>query len=178
MTDNKKKRIAKSLISGLTSMRPISKEASSFIIDWCMTGNTGKTQDMYDIWEIVLRNHIPNDTHILFRGCEHYNSGKIESYTTSISCAKKFRRNEPNDLDKSEAYLLIMDTRHLGSRNANLPIGQYQHSYYPIFQLLRKEKIKLNSHFSERFIDNYECEEECIAWTYGSLITACRIVDL
>lgn len=56
MQYNKKKRIAKSLISGLNTMRSISKEAKDFIVEWCMTDNTGETKDMYDIWEIVLRN--------------------------------------------------------------------------------------------------------------------------
>lgn len=171
MTDNKKKRIAKSLINGFVSMRPISKEASDFIREWCMTGNDGKPKDMYDIWEIVLKNHLPNQTPVLFRGCRYINSGKIESYTTKIDCAEKFVRNK-------KYYLLIMDSRYFTALNTGLGIGEYQHSYYPVFQLLRKEKLKNKSNFSKKFIEHYEREEECIAWTYKSQITVSKLVNL
>lgn len=178
MQYNKKKRIAKSLISGSNTMRSISKEAKDFIVEWCMTDNTGKTKDMYDIWEIVLRNYLPNETPVLFRGSEYINFGKIESYTTKISCAERFATSDQGDSGNKEYYLLIMDTRHFKILNSKSNIGEYQYSYYPIFQLLAKEKSKKNSNFSKRFIDNYECEEECVTWTKASEVTVCKIVEL
>lgn len=114
----------------------------------------------------------------MFRGSEYINFDKIESYTTKISCAERFATNVQGDSSNKEYYLLIMDTRHFKILNSKSKIGEYQYSYYPIFQLLAKEKSKKNSNFSKRFIDNYECEEECVAWTKPSEVTVCKIVEL
>ena len=150
--------------------RVVSKEAKTFVVDWIMTGAEGKTQDYYDIWAIVLANYMPQSFPVLFRSSKTFNEGKIESYTGRLYCAERMAGD--GDL------LLIIDTKQISFLRENESPGVYSHSFYPLAELLKKERQSSKTHFTSRFIDNYMGEDEYIMRTSGAFMTVCKRIEL
>lgn len=156
---NQQQQVAQNLIDVFEKDIDLIYEASLFIINWVMSGPKEKQKFYYDVWDIVLKNHIPKQRPILFRSTQRkYKKNRISSFTSSLYCAERF--------SEDKGYLIICDTEEsLEHEKLIRKKGHYKNSFYPIVELLKKAKSKGGWHFSERFLNEYTKEKEYVMYT-------------
>jgi len=151
-----KSNIAKNLIDILRNGVAITGETRGFIINWLRTGPDEKRKAFFDVWDLVLKNHLPSSRPILFRSCSRKNvNGKIASFTGRLECARRF--------GKGMGALLICDTKELLDFEAqHYKAGSYKHTFFPLRDVLIKAKNDGGWGFSERLLDEFIGEDEYI----------------
>jgi|SRR5690554_1581372 len=156
---NKRQEVAQNLIDIFEKNAVIKNETTTFIINWVMSGPKEKYKFYYDVWNIVLKNHIPRYRPILFRSTERkYKFDRISSFTSSLYCAERF--------SDGKGYLIICDTNEtLKYEKRVRKRGNYRNSFYPIVELLKKAKSNGGWNFSERFLNEYIREQEYVMST-------------
>ena len=156
LIQRQKESISENLVAFMKSDVILSQIAASFIGDWILTGPEEKTKTYFDVWDIVLRNHMPKTRPILFRSCNRFIDEKIASFTGRLNCVQRF--------SKGKGLLLICDTENLlPSIFADTQqCGQYRNTFFSIAELLKKEAQSPNCRFSQRLINDYVGEDEYI----------------
>lgn len=148
--------IANNIIAFMRDQEELSSKSASFICNWVMTGGAEKTKKMYDTWDIILKNYLPQERPIIFRACSRIVKREIQSFTGSIRCAERFSEGHKGHLlicDTSE-YLFYED-----NINSNPP---YEYSFFPVYDLVRKSLNSNTPQFRKRFYDHYSGEDEYI----------------
>lgn len=142
LSKDQKQEIAHNLIGILETDQSITKETKRFIGDWILTDSKEKRKAFYDVWDIVLKNFLPTTRPILFRACDRISkNGKIASFTGRLECAKRF--------SKGKGSLIICDTKEsMAFEETFHKVGEYKHTFYPLVDVLVKEKI-LSDHVGE-----------------------------
>lgn len=146
--------IAENLINTLTCDELLSQEAGTFIANWVMTGSEEKTQSYFDVWDYVLKGYMPSTRPVLYRSCSRRTDGKIASFTASVYCAHKF--------SEGCSFLLICDTKYPLDVSIPQQKGKYEHTFYPLSELMQKEATNPISSLSRSFLDRYSKEDEHI----------------
>ena len=164
LSQQKKVSISQNLIAFMESNEELSREAATFIGNWILTGAEGKTKTYFDIWDLVLKSYMPTTHPILYRSCKRREDGKIRSFTGRIQCAQRFSDNR--------GFLLICDTEEALGFPEWQKIGEYQNTFFPLSELLKRESKSSNCKFSKRLIEDYIKEDEYIMrvnlnWTYS-----------
>lgn len=157
LSEKQKIEIAQNLIDFLQKKETeIKAQTRLFVINWCLTGPSEKRKAFFDVWEIVLKNYLPDTPIVLFRTCERIgNDGKIASFTGRFESARKFSNGKD--------FLIICDTKDVLSDNENFnELGQYKHTFYPLVSVLKKAKASGGCGFKEGFLDEYIGEDEYI----------------
>ncbi|NCU05230.1 MAG: hypothetical protein GXC73_14720 [Chitinophagaceae bacterium] len=131
-------------------------QARRFISDWILTGPEEKGKVFFDVWDIVLKSFLPTTRPILFRACDRISkNGKIASFTGSLECARRF--------SKGKGSLIICDTtKTIAFDEYFKKAGEYNHTFYPLANLLVKAKDSGGWEFSERILNDYSAEDEYI----------------
>jgi hypothetical protein len=175
LTDIRKREIAQNLIDILDIDANLSKHTKRFIGDWILTDYKNKRKAFFDVWDIVLKNFLPRSRPLLFRSCNRIcTNGKIASFTGRLECARRF--------SNGKGSLIICDTKEtLGFEDSfNCP-GDYNHTFYPLVDVLVKAKNSGGWGFSEKLLD-YIGEDEhimridlkqmhCVKWINNSVET-------
>lgn len=164
INSKQKTEIAESLICALTTDAPLSRKAGSFVTEWVMSGPEEKHRAFFDVWGMVLSCYMPTTRPVLYRSCSRRTNGKIASFTASIYNAEKF--------SKGRSFLLICDTKVPLDVIPRQKQGEYQHTFFPLTELLQKEAKKSGSSLTRRFLENYTKEDEYIMrinlnWMYS-----------
>lgn len=146
--------IGLNLIAFMGGIEELSEESASFISNWILTGPEGKSKSDNDIWDFILSNYMPTTHPVLYRSCERIKDGKIASFTGSIRCANKISGNK--------GYLLICNTSEPLQFPEHQKRGEYEHTFFPISELLRKEAQSPNCKISRRLIEDFLKEDEYI----------------
>lgn len=135
----------------------ITERTITFIDNWIRTGPAEKGKAFFDVWDIVLRNYLPTTRPVLFRTCaEIGKDGKIVSFTARLECARRFAK------DNSE-FLIICDTKEtLMCEEEVYRPGEYEHTFYPLVEVLKKAESCGGCGFSQRLLDDYIGEDEYI----------------
>lgn len=156
LSKKQKTEIAQNLIDILKENAPISSDTRAFIVNWLMTGSDEKRKAFFDVWDLVLKNYLPDTRPILFRSCKRKNfSGRIASFTSRLECVRRF--------SKGKGSLLICDTKELlDFETKYYEKGSYKHTFFPLVDILKKAKIDGNSGIKETILDEYIGEEEYI----------------
>lgn len=157
LSQEQKENISGNLVAFMESKEDLSQDSADFIIMWIKTGSEEKTKAFYDVWDIVLKNYIPQTRPVLFRSCTRIIDDKIVSFTGSIYCAHRF--------SKGKGLLLICDTNDVllsVSYGNGLKRGEYQNTFFPIAELLKKEAKSAKPKFHERTISEFSKEDEYI----------------
>ncbi|MEB2774614.1 hypothetical protein SYJ56_04810 [Algoriphagus sp. D3-2-R+10] len=156
LSNIEKNRIAQNLIDIFQKDEKITDEARIFIKNWILTVGSEKRKAFFDVWEIVLKNFLPETRPILFRACSRITKKqKVSSFTGSLDCASRF--------SKRKGFLLMCDTKDtLKYEGELLKPGRYMHTFYPIVDLLKKARDAKDWGFSESFISDYIGEDEYI----------------
>jgi len=151
-----KAEIAQNLIDILQNDAEITPQAKSFIYNWIRTDHEGKRKAFFDVWDIVLKKYLPTTRPILFRSCNRISkNGKIASFTGRLECARK--------ISKCQGALIICDTKEsLQFDERYNSVGEYKRTFYPLVDVLRKDKAYGKYGFSERMLDEYIGEDEYI----------------
>jgi len=157
VSKQRKESIGENLVAFMESKDVLSRDAVAFIGDWIRTGQEEKTKAYYDVWDIVLRNYMPQTRPVLFRSCTRLVNDRIASFTRKIYCAHRF--------SKGKGFLLICDTN-----NVLLPVlyantqkrGEYQNTFFPIAELIEKESKSSKPRFSSSLIEHSVKEDEYI----------------
>jgi len=131
LTSLQKEEVAQNLISILESDAEATKETRCFIANWVMTGPNEKRKAFYDVWDIVLKNYLPQTKPVLFRACSRPVDGKISSFTGRFECAEEFSKYKGILLICDTAFSLLIDSRH------NKP-GSYRNSFYPLADAIKR----------------------------------------
>lgn len=84
--------IEKCLIEAIEIGVAADNKSHKFVVDCICSGPEEKNKDMYDVWDVELKNYYPKDRPVLFRATDYINDGKIESYTGRLDVAKIFLR--------------------------------------------------------------------------------------
>ena len=152
----KKQEVAQNLIDIIDMNAEIKKETKRFVCDWILTGPEEKRKVFYDVWDIVLRNYIPQLRPILFRSCiRRGKKESIASFSGRLECARRF--------SEGKGLLLMCDTKETLKYEQRLyQKGQYKHSFFPLVEVLIKARNSGGSGFSERFLNEYIGEDEYI----------------
>lgn len=156
LSDNQKTEIAQNLIDILQKDSKIDEQTTTFIGNWILTDGSEKRKAFFDVWDIVLKNYLPQTRPILFRACDRISkNGKIASFTGRLECARRF--------SKGRGSLIICDTKEMLQFEEQLyKCGQYRHTFYPLVNVLEKAKASGGCGFSERLLDDYIGEDEYI----------------
>jgi hypothetical protein len=156
LSKNQKSKIAQNLIDILQNDANINKETKVFISNWILTGPVEKRKAFFDVWDIVLKNYLPKERPILFRSCEKIGKeGKIVSFTGRLECARRF--------SNGRGLLIICDTKEtLKFEEEFYTIGKYEHTFYPLVNVLLKARSSGGCGFSDWILDNYIGEDEYI----------------
>jgi hypothetical protein len=164
LSKERKIAIAQNLIDILEKDVDISEDTVTFIHKWLTTGSDGKRKAFYDIWDMVLKNYLPNTRPILFRACGRIsNSDKIASFTVRIQFASRYSRGI--------GVLVICDTREtLKFKEDFGRPGEYRHSFYPLTEVLIKWKAAGWSGLSKEFLNMYiEADEYIMRINWGNM---------
>lgn len=156
LSENQKIDIATNLIDILHKDAAITKQTRIFIGNWVLTGPDEKRKAFYDVWDIVLKNYFPQKRPILFRACKRKSkNGKIVSFTGRLECARRFSNNS--------ALLIICDTKEtLQFEKKYYRHGEYEHTFYPLVNVLVKARDSGGWGFSERLLEDFIGEDEYI----------------
>jgi len=156
LSKGQKSEIAQNLIDILQKDANITKQTRRFIGDWILTGPGEKRKAFFDVWDIVLKNYLPTTRPILFRACERVSKkGKIASFTGRLECARRF--------SKGSGSLIICDTREeLKFEEIFYKIGEYEHTFYHLVNVLVKARDSGGWGFSESILNDYIGEDEYI----------------
>lgn len=164
LSNHEKLLISTNLVAFMQSEDNLLEESAAFIANWILTVANEKPKAYFDVWDVVLKNYMPTARPILFRSCKRRENGRIASYTGNISCARKF--------SEGKGFLLICDTmRLILDRQVK---GQYDYTFFPISELLKKEAKSVDCKFSESLIDNYSGEDEYVMRTNLNWIHSCK----
>ena len=155
LSKKQKSEIAQNLIDILTNDATITKQTQTFIGNWILTDGTGKRKAFYDVWDIVLKNYLPETRPILFRSCGRASNGRIASFTGRLECARRF--------GEGKGSLIICDTKEMlqFEEEFHKP-GEYKHTFYPLITVLQKAKNGGGWGFSESLLRRFDGEDEYI----------------
>lgn len=156
LTRNQKIEIAQNLIDILQKDAMITEQTHEFISNWILTCSDEKRKAFFDVWDIVLKNYLPTTRPILFRACDRISKDyKIASFTGRLECARRF--------SKGKGSLIICDTKEtLLCEEEFYQPGEYEHTFYPLVNVLEKAKASGGCGFSKRILNNYIGEDEYI----------------
>lgn len=156
LSNKQKLEIAQNLIDTLQKEELLAKPTKQFICNWILTGHKGKTKAFFDVRDIVLKNYLPTTRPILYRSCTRIGgNGNIASFTGRFECANRF--------SKGKGSLIICDTEQtLMVEEDFYKIGNYQHTFFPLAQVLKNSQNFGGGGFSERFLNDYIGEDEYI----------------
>lgn len=166
LSQEQKISISRNLVAFMEADEELSQETATFISNWILTDAKEKTKAYYDIWDLVLKNYMPVTRPLLFRSCSRRENGKIASFTGRIYCAREF--------SEGKGFLLICNTEEMLQFPKVQKCGEYEHTFFPISELLKKESQSSNCKFSERFISNYVNEDEYIMRINLNWIYSCK----
>ena len=159
-----KERIAKNIIAFMGDGTPLTKESKSFIYTWVrQPDGNGKSKSFYDVWDIVLQNYLPKERPVLFRACTRLSNRPIQSFTGTISAAKRLSTERPG-------HLLICDTKEYLQFEAKNAV-KHERSFFPLREFVDKAMDCSGPHFSESFYEMCKKEDEYIVrvnlnWMY------------
>lgn len=154
LTHTQKTSIAQNLIRAISSREPLSKESATFIVEWILTGPEDKVKAFYDVWDIVLKNYLPDTRPVLFRACSRRCDGKIASFTGKLETARRF--------SEGKGLLIICDTKDtLSTSNLDTP-GAYRHTFFPITQLVELDYKSEKPRIRQSIYERYKGEDEYI----------------
>lgn len=155
LTTYQKRKIAQNLIDILEINASLDPATKRFIGDWILTGPKEKRKAFFDVWDIVLKNFLPQTRPILFRSCNRISkNGRIASFTGRLESAKRF--------SDGKGSLIICDTKEtLAFVEVFYRPGEYTHTFYPLVDVLVKAQNSGGWGFSERLLD-YVREDEYI----------------
>lgn len=155
LSKNQKSKIAQNLIDILQDDAKMLQLTKTFICEWITTGSDEKTKAFFDVWDLVLKNYLPDSRPILFRACNRIGKdGKIASFTGRLECASR--------ISHEKGSLIICDTKDfLELENELYKPGEYKHSFYPLVNVLIKARDSGCCEFSERIL-RYIGEDEYI----------------
>jgi len=157
LSQEEKVGIAQNLIDILCRKSEITKETREFIGNWILTDRSEKTKDYFDVWDIVLRNYIPESRPVLFRSCSRRYDGKIASFTRSLESARRFSKNS------GDGFLIICETEPaLKWQELAYKPGNYNYSFYPLVEVLEMARDSDGWGFSEHLLNKYIGEGEYI----------------
>lgn len=164
LSQQKKEAISRNLVDFMESDKELSRDAATFIGNWILTDVKEKPKAFFDVWDLVLENYLPTTHPMLYRSCKRREDGKIRSFTGQIYCAHRF--------SEDQGFLLICNTEDTLRFPELQKRGEYQHTFFPISELLKKESQLPNCKFSKRLIDDYVKEDEYImrvnlGWMYS-----------
>lgn len=154
LSKQQKESISKNLIDVMASSGELIQDSVTFVENWILSGAEEKTKAFYDVWDFVLCNYMPETRPVLFRSCKRRENGKIRSFTGSIYCAQK--------MCNRTGFLLICDMETVLQCSIMQKQGEYQHTFFPIADLLKKDSYVSKCKFSKRLIDDYVKEDEYI----------------
>ena len=165
MNQLEKEIISQNLIAFMKSDTELFDNTVSFVADWILTDASEKHKAHYDIWDLVLKNYMPTSRPILYRSCKRRENNKISSFTGRIDCAQKFSAGE-------NIFLLICNTENSLMFPAVQKRGEYEHTFFPLAELIKKESQSPSCKFSDRLIDTSVKEDEYIMrvdlnWMYS-----------
>lgn len=165
MKQHEKEIISQNLIAFMESDEELLKKTVIFVGDWILTDASEKCKAYYDIWDLVLKNYMPTSRPILYRSCERRGDKKIASFTGRIDCAQKFS-------DGESMFLLICNTENPLQFQIGQERGKYEHTFFPLAELVKKESQSPNCKFSDRLIKKAAKEDEYIMrvnlnWMYS-----------
>ena len=108
------------------------------------------------MWNIVLKNYLPTTRPVLYRSCNRVSkNGKIASFTGRFDCANRF--------SKGKGSLIICDTEQtLMVEEDFYKVGTYEHTFFPLVNVLINAQNSGGAGFSERFLNDYIGEDEYI----------------
>jgi len=151
-----KAEIAQNLIDILQNDAEITHHSKRFIYDWIHTDSGEKRKTFFDVWDIVLKNYMSTTRPILFRSCNRISkNGKIASFTGRLEFVRKF--------SKGKGTLIICDTKEsLQFDEECNSASEYKRTFYPLVDVLRKDKASGKYGFSERMLNEYIIEDEYI----------------
>lgn len=151
-----KSEIAQNLLDIMQKDAIIKAETRTFVTNWIRTGPEEKRKAFFDVWEIVLREYLPDTRPVLFRSCDRIGKkGKISSFTGRLECARRFH-DENN-------YLIICDTKDALELDEKFYMpGEYKHTFYPLANVLKRAKASDGWGFSSRLLDDFIGEDEYI----------------
>lgn len=148
--------VANNIVAFMLNKEELSAKSATFIYDWIKTDGKEKTKVMYNIWDSVLRIYLPTERPVIFRACSRISKREIQSFTGRIRCAEKFS-------DGHKGYLLICDTAEYLYYEDNINSSPpYEHSFFPVYDLIRKNLKCPTPQFTQNFYDQYKCEDEYI----------------
>lgn len=151
--------VAQNLIDILENDSDILELTVKFVNNWILSGNESKNKSYYDIWEIVLKNYLPKTRPVLFRATQRiYKYNRVSSFTSSIRSANRF--------SGGSGYLIICDTKDslLFDERINEK-GNYENSFFPLYELIIKDKEEGCFGFSKSVLNYYYSEDEYIMKT-------------
>jgi len=155
LSNKQKAEIAQNLVDVLGKKAEITDATTDFIGNWILTGPDEKRKVFYDVWDIVLRNYLPETRPVLFRACRKRYDGRIASFTGRLECASRF--------SKGNGILIICDTQEtLHFEEENYKKGEYRHTFYPLVKVLEMARDSGGWGFSERLLRDYIGEQEHI----------------
>lgn len=156
LSRTEKYNIAKNLVEIINKNSKPTNETIRFIANWILSNRKEKYKFYYDVWDIVLKNFYPKTRPILIRSISKKSKKEyIGSFTNSLECAIKYSD------DKS--YWIICDTKAiLNNAKKHYKKGEYEYTFYPLSEVLRKAKLNDGWGFSEYLLDNYTGEDEYI----------------
>lgn len=156
LSEKRKAAIAQNLIDILQNDAEITPQAKSFIYNWIRTGPEEKRKAFFDVWDIVLKNYLPTARPILFRSCNRISkNSKVASFTGRLEFVRKF--------SKGQGALIICDTKEsLQFDEKHNSAGEYKRTFYPLVDVLRKDKVSGKYGFSERMLNEDIGEDEYI----------------
>lgn len=156
LSEKQKNEIAQNLIDILEKDSAIKDSTCIFILKWIRSDHTGKRKAFFDVWDIVLKNYLPETRPILFRVSRRFSKdGKIASFTGRFGCVERMRNGRDS--------LIICDTQEsLQFIERYYKRGQYKHTFYPLAKVLQKAKDSDGWGFSQFFLNEYIGEDEYI----------------
>lgn len=169
LTQEEKEEIAQNLIDIVSNNKVITAKTKSFVIEWCYSGPEEKVQDLYDVWDIVLKNYMPETRPILLRSSKSHYNGEIASFSGSIMFIKRYY--------EKGVFLLVCDTKEstLNFPNEDKP-GNYQYSFFPLFKVLEIAKESGGWGFNKCTFD-YIGEQEYIVRTSKVFVTSFKWIE-
>lgn len=155
LSTKQKEDTAQNLIDILSKAAMITDLTRTFIGNWILTGPDEKYKAYYDVWDVVLKNYLPQSRPVLFRACKRRYDGRIASFTGCLESARRF--------SKGNGLLIICDTQETLQFETRLyKPGQYKHTFYPLFKVLEIAKKHGGWGFSDRLLEQYAGEQEYI----------------
>lgn len=155
-TEREKESIADNIVGFMKDTCDLSKESEHFICNWIGIGPYKNGKAYYDIWNRILDRYVPVQRPILFRSCRRVVKRPIQSFTGSMDTASRFSEGHTG-------HLLICDTKeYMRYLEFDSEPVVYRRNFFPICDLVRKDVFSRNPHFSQKFYDDYQGEDEYI----------------